>query len=156
MTQTHRLSAMSVYRYKAQETGAGFQPALYLLAHQYRYEGSIFNQVAQDLRVDMRNYWRPDEAFLKRRNKVQLQQIVTDSGCFQKFGNVAGYKKKELVTSMSKHFQHVLTLESPNADELKATFWIPEAMAFPAIDPDADHPDLKTDQDGDDYLYYMP
>ena len=101
------------------------------------YEGSIFNQVAQDLRVDMRNYWRPDEAFLKRRNKVQLQQIVTDAGCFQKFGNVAGYKKKELVTSMSKHFQHVLTLESPNADELKATFWIPEAMAFPAIDPDA-------------------
>ena len=101
------------------------------------YEDSIFNQVAQDLRVDMRNYWRPDEAFLKRRNKVQLQQIVTDAGCFQKFGNVAGYKKKELVTSMSKHFQHVLTLESPNADELKATFWIPEAMAFPAIDPDA-------------------
>lgn len=101
------------------------------------YEGSIFNQVAQDLRVDMRNYWRPDEAFLKRRNKVQLQQIVTDAGCFQKFGNVAGYKKKELVTSMSKHFQQVLTLESPNADELKATFWIPEAMAFPAIDPDA-------------------
>ena len=101
------------------------------------YEDSIFNQVAQDLRVDMRNYWRPDEAFLKRRNKVQLQQIVTDSGCFQKFGNVAGYKKKELVTSMSKHFQQVLTLESPNAEELKATFWIPEAMAFPAIDPDA-------------------
>lgn len=101
------------------------------------YEGSIFNQVAQDLRVDMRNYWRPDEAFLKRRNKVQLQQIVTDAGCFQKFGNVAGYKKKELVTSMSKHFQQVRTLESPNADELKATFWIPEAMAFPAIDPDA-------------------
>ena len=101
------------------------------------YEGSIFNQVAHDLRVDMRNYWRPDEAFLKRRNKVQLQQIVTDAGCFQKFGNVAGYKKKELVTSMSKHFQQVLTLESPNADELKATFWIPEAMAFPAIDPDA-------------------
>ena len=101
------------------------------------YEDSIFNQVAQDLRVDMRNYWRPDEAFLKRRNKVQLQQIVTDAGCFQKFGNVAGYKKKELVTSMSKHFQQVLTLESPNAEELKATFWIPEAMAFPAIDPDA-------------------
>ncbi len=37
---------------------------------------------------------------------------------------------------MSKHFQHVLTLESPSEDELKATFWIPEAMAFPAIDPD--------------------
>ena len=101
------------------------------------YEGSIFNQIAQDLRVDMRNYWRPDEAFLKRRNKVQLQQIVTDAGCFQKFGNVAGYKKKELVTSMSKHFQHVLALESPSEDELKAAFWIPEAMAFPAIDPDA-------------------
>lgn len=45
---------------------------------------------------------------------------------------------------MSKHFQHVLTLESPNEDELKATFWIPEAMAFPAIDPDAKQDELDT------------
>ena len=98
---------------------------------------SLFNKVALDLNVDMRNYWRPDEAFLKRRNKVQLASIIHDAGCSQKFGNGNGYKKKELVASMAKHFQHVMTLEAPSADELKAQFWLPEAMQFPAINPDA-------------------
>ncbi len=98
---------------------------------------SLFNKVAIDLNVDMRNYWRPDEAFLKRRNKAQLQQVITDSGSSLKIGNAAGYKKKDLVASMAKHFSHVMTLEAPNEDELKAIFWLPEAMAFPAIDPDA-------------------
>ncbi len=98
---------------------------------------SLFNKVATDLQVDMRNYWRPDEAFLKRRNKAQLQQVITESGSSLKIGNAASYKKKDLVASMAKHFSHVMTLEAPNEDELKAIFWLPEAMAFPAIDPDA-------------------
>ena len=100
------------------------------------YEDSISNHVANALKVDMREQWRPDEAFLKRRNKEQLQGIIQDAGCSLKFGNGQGYKKGELVDSMAKHFAHVLTLESPSADELKAQFWIPEAMQFPAIDPD--------------------
>lgn len=100
-------------------------------------EGSIFNRVAADLGVDMRDYWRPDESFLKRRNKAQLQQIITDSGCSNLFGSVAGWKKKELVSKLAIHFQSVITLEAPDEDALKAIFWIPEAMAFPAIDPDA-------------------
>ncbi len=104
-------------------------------------EGSIFNQIALDLDVDMKNYWRPDEPFLKRRNKVQLQQIITEAGCSIKFGNAAGHKKKDLVTAMAKHFQHVLTLEAPTEDDLKATYWLPEAMQFPAIDPDAKKPE---------------
>lgn len=107
-------------------------------------ENSLFNKVARDLNVDMRNYWRPDEAFLKRRNKLQLSSIIHEAGCSQKFGNGNGYKKKDLVDSMSKHFQHVLTLESPTEDELKAQFWLPEAMQFPAIDPDATtEPDVE-------------
>jgi len=47
-----------------------------------------------------------------------------------------------LVSSMAKHFAHVLTLESPSADELKTQFWIPEALQFPAIDLD----NAKTDE----------
>ena len=34
---------------------------------------SIFNRVALTLKTDMRDYWRPDHAFLSRRNKMQLQ-----------------------------------------------------------------------------------
>ena len=100
------------------------------------FDDSIANHVANALSVDMRENWRPDEAFLKRRNKEQLATLIKEAGCSGKFGNGQGYKKGELVDLMAKHFAHVLTLESPNADELKAQFWIPEAMQFPAIDPD--------------------
>lgn len=113
---------------------------------------SLFNKIAADLKVDMRDYWRPDEAFLKRRNKEQLLKIISEAGCSQKYGSAAGYKKKELVSSMAKHFQHVLTLEAPNEDELKATFWIPEAMQFPAINPDAkDEPEEEDFEESADF-----
>ena len=113
---------------------------------------SLFNKIAADLNVDMRDYWRPDEAFLKRRNKEQLLKIISEAGCSQKYGSAAGYKKKELVSSMAKHFQHVLTLEAPNQDELKATFWIPEAMQFPAINPDAkDEPEEEDFEESADF-----
>ena len=101
------------------------------------YEDSVSNHVANALKVDMREQWQPDEAFLKRRNKEQLHSIIQNAGCSSKYGTAQGYKKGELVDSMAKHFAHVLTLEFPTADELKAQFWIPEAMQFPAIDPDA-------------------
>lgn len=121
------------------------------------YADRLFNKVATDLNVDMRNYWRPDEAFLKRRNKEQLQKIISEAGCTQKYGSAAGYKKKELVSSMAKHFHSVLTLEAPTEDDLKATFWIPEAMQFPAIDPDAqqeepedDYEDLESFEDDEE------
>ena len=114
------------------------------------YEDSVSNHVANALKVDMREQWRPDEPFLKRRNKEQLHGIIQNAGCSLKYGTAQGYKKSELVTSMAKHFAHVLTLESPSADELKTQFWIPEAMQFPAIDPDSvqvDEPEIIEDHD---------
>jgi len=114
------------------------------------HEDSVSNHVANALKVDMRGAWRPDEPFLKRRNKEQLHGIIQNAGCSLKYGTAQGYKKGELVTSMAKHFAHVLTLESPSADELKTQFWIPEAMQFPAIDPDnaqTDEPKNIGDED---------
>lgn len=116
------------------------------------YEDSVSNHVAQALRVDMRENWRPEEAFLKRRNKEQLSIIINEAGCFLKFGNGQGYKKGELVEAMAKHFAHVLTLEAPSADELKAIFWIPEAMQFPAIDPDRVVETPQNDEDDEDAI----
>ena len=65
-----------------------------------------------------------------------MQPLSRKQGVQASLVTAQGYKKGELVDLMAKHFAHVLTLESPNADELKAQFWIPEAMQFPAIDPD--------------------
>lgn len=56
-------------------------------------EGNLFNKIAKDLAVDMRDYWRPDEGFLKRRNKVQLQALMNESGASSKLASAAEYKK---------------------------------------------------------------
>ncbi|MAF98642.1 MAG: hypothetical protein CMH26_08415 [Micavibrio sp.] len=98
----------------------------------------------------MRENWRPDGMLLTPYDptiKEQLSAIINEAGCSLKFGNGQGYKKGELVEAMAKHFAHVLTLEAPSADELKAMFWIPEAMQFPAIDPDMKNETPSHDED---------
>lgn len=100
-------------------------------------EDSPFNRVAKDLNVDMRDYWTPDEAFLNRRNKAQLEQILAASGAKKKFGNLLQGKKADLVKKLAKHFQSLLTKKTLTGEEKQTRDWLPEAMFFPAIDPDA-------------------
>ncbi len=119
------------------------------------YEDSLFNKIAQDLSVDMRDYWRPDEGFLKRRNRVQLQQIINEAGASAYYGSAANYKKGELVTSMTKYFQRAKTDKATDTEKLAAS-WLPEAMAFPAIDPDYKEPEsieMDDDFEGEDEAF---
>ena len=53
------------------------------------------------------------------------------------FGNGGGYKKAELVSAMARYFRKVRSMSSPADDQRKAKDWLPEAMQFPATDPDA-------------------
>jgi ParB family transcriptional regulator, chromosome partitioning protein len=98
---------------------------------------SIFNAVATDLGVSMRNHWQPDAAFLSRRTQAQLLVIARECGYAEGRGNLAGYKKSELVTGLVKHFENARLAADPNPVQLKAREWVPDAMRFPAIDPDA-------------------
>ena len=95
-------------------------------------ENTLFNAVAMDLKVDMRDFWTPDEGFLKRRNKAQLQEVINESGNQKHFHNIDKFKKGEIVKSLGSVFAKAETLEAPDADELKSVFWLPEAMSFPA------------------------
>ena len=90
-------------------------------------EESFFNQVACDLGVDMRQWWRPDTAYLKRRTKAQLLEIVTDSGAAETFGSVAKATKAELITALSTYFA---------SDTEEARNWLPGVMHFPAAPHD--------------------
>lgn len=108
------------------------------------HEGSLFNKIAKDLAVDMRDYWRPDEGFLKRRNKVQLQALMNESGASVKLASAAEYKKGELVKTLTKFFQTAKKAKKPNESDHKVNGWLPEAMNFPAIDPD--HKDAMTEE----------
>lgn len=100
------------------------------------YEASLFNRIAKDLGVDMRDYWTADKGFLKRRNKVQLQQIMNESGASETLASAAEYKKGDLVGRLTKYFAKAKKAKKPTDAEVKARNWLPEAMQFPAIDPD--------------------
>lgn len=101
------------------------------------YEDSLFNRVAQDLKVDMASCWIPDEQFLKRRNLSQLKTIISESKLTRIFGNGDGYKKASLVKSLAERFKSIRTSKDIHEDEQAARDWLPEAFQFPAIDPDA-------------------
>jgi ParB family chromosome partitioning protein len=85
----------------------------------------------------MRDFWTPDEAFLNRRNKAQLEKLLTDSGTKKKFSSLIQGKKAELVKKLAKYFQSLLTKKKLTDEEQQTRNWLPEAMLFPAIDPDA-------------------
>ncbi len=97
---------------------------------------SLFNLVAQDLNIDMRNHWIPDEAFLKRRTMDQLKAIIKESGLTTRINATTGTKKGELVKALEKNFKRIKALEKPKKGEQKAANWLPSVFEFPAIDPD--------------------
>jgi ParB family chromosome partitioning protein len=98
---------------------------------------SLFNRVARDLAVDMRNHWTPDRSFLERRTRDQLVGIATDCGYAEGTGQVSSYKKADLVNCLIRHFQTARTAAAPTPAQQKARDWLPEAMLFPAVDADA-------------------
>jgi len=98
---------------------------------------TLFNRVAQDLGVDMKNHWTPDRSFLERRNRSQLVAVAKACGYADGRSVIDGYKKAELVSGLLNHFAEAFAAETPSAAQAKAVAWLPEAMAFPAIDPDA-------------------
>lgn len=100
---------------------------------------SLFNRVARDLGADMRNHWKPDRAFLDRRTREQLAAIAVDCGYAVSAASVRSYKKAELVNALLRHFASAHAASESSPAQIKARQWLPEAMLFPAIDPDASH-----------------
>tara|TARA_B100000965_G_scaffold215949_2_gene180607 strand:+ start:11828 stop:13588 length:1761 start_codon:yes stop_codon:yes gene_type:complete len=100
---------------------------------------SLFNRVAADLEIDMRDYWRPDEAFLTRRRKDQLEDIAKESGASARMGRMKDYTKKQMVAALVKHFEASRNA-SDNAPEheRKGCDWLPGAMLFPAVTADSE------------------
>ncbi len=98
---------------------------------------SLFNRVARDLSVDMKNHWRPDAAFFGKRTRDQLVSIAIECGYAEGKGQVSSYKKADLVNCLIRHFQNAKAAAEPTPAQIKAREWLPEAMLFPAVDRDA-------------------
>lgn len=120
-------------------------------------EMSLFNAVATDLKIDMRNHWRPDADFLNRRTREQLVAIAQECGYAEGLSGLHSWKKSELVNGLLRHFEQARAAGAPTDAQRKALSYLPEAMLFPAVDPDAtagessaDEPPCETDADADD------
>lgn len=114
---------------------------------------SLFNRVARDLAVDMKSHWRPDVAFLGKRNREQLVAVALGSGYTDNAGQLSAYKKADLVNALARFFEAAKAASDPTEQQTKALAWLPEAMLFPAVDPnmsteeevDEDHDDSDTE-----------
>jgi hypothetical protein len=52
-------------------------------------------------------------------------------------GRVASYKKADLVNCLIRHFESACAAATPTPAQQKARQWLPDALLFPAVDPDA-------------------
>lgn len=102
---------------------------------------SLFNRVAADLDVDMRQHWRPDATFLAGRRKDQLADIAAEAGAESRLGSGKQCTKTAYVAGLVRHFERCRGVgEDASADDVKGRDWLPGAMAFPAR-ADAPEPD---------------
>lgn len=117
---------------------------------------SLFNRVAADLGVAMRDGWVPDEAFLTRRRKDQLEAIAKESGAIARLGRMKDYGKTQLAAALARHFQRCAEGDTTIPEEMRnrANAWLPDAMRFPAVTADApaepEAEDVEADGQDDD------
>ena len=81
-------------------------------------------------------------------NTASVLIADTESGLAARLGHPSEMKKAELVRKLAGQFQRVHDLSNPAGDDLKAHDWLPDAMRFPAVDPDA--PNAVSDSPEDD------
>ena len=106
---------------------------------------SLFNAVAQDLEVKMRDHWMPDRVFFEKRTRDQLIEIAKECGYADGRSALSSYKKSELVSGLNRFFADAQSAADPSPAQEKARIWLPEVMLFPAVDHDAQ--DIQAPED---------
>lgn len=99
-------------------------------------EASLFNQVAQDLGVTMREWWTPDDTFLAGLQRTNLEQVAIESGASMRMGRLASMRKADLVRALARNFERTADPEAElDEHDRKGREWLPGAMRFPAETP---------------------
>lgn len=94
-------------------------------------EASLFNRVAGDLAVAMRDWWMPDVEFLGMLRREQLQAIAESIGGSAQFPGLKTWKKTELVQALAREFAAVPEMVNGSERTLCQT-WTPGPFQFPA------------------------
>lgn len=65
---------------------------------------SLFNRIAVDLRLAMREWWMPDAEFLTLLRKDQLETVAVESGALLRMAKLKSYGKKQMVDALAQYF----------------------------------------------------
>jgi len=96
-------------------------------------EESLFNQVAQGLALDMRDWWTPDTAFLSALRRKQLLTVGEDCGAMARFTTMKTWSKTELVQGLAREFAGAVAPDAPDGKDVQISrTWLPGLMRFPA------------------------
>ena len=103
-----------------------------ITAHLQRRTELVWH-LADELGVEVRRYWRPDERWLSGYQKIQLAQLVQELGGPTYAATVDGKKKSELVAELAKLFTDAAEgrLEDAKLAE-KVNCWLPSNMREPS------------------------
>jgi ParB family chromosome partitioning protein len=95
-------------------------------------EKSMFNRVAADVGLALRDWWTPDEEFLALMRKDQLEAVAIESGASLHMGKFKDYSKKELVSALARYFERTADPTATlDEHDQRGRVWLPGAMAFP-------------------------
>ena len=96
-------------------------------------EDSMFNRVAADLQITLRDWWVPDEDFLELMRKDQLESIAIESGASLHMGKFKDYSKRELIRALVRYFGRTADPAATlDEHDQRGRVWLPGAMSFPA------------------------
>jgi hypothetical protein len=90
-------------------------------------------RLAEELGVEMRRYWRPDERWLSGYQKIQLAQLVLELGGPMYAATADQKKKSELVAELAKLFTDAAEGRLEDAKvAAKVNSWLPSNLREPS------------------------
>lgn len=95
---------------------------------------SLFNRIAAELGVNMREWWIPDAPFLSLLRREQLLMMALECGAMSRVQGLTSKPKSEVVEDIAKHFLASAHMEQPDDAAKAANQWLPGVFMFPAAD----------------------
>jgi ParB family transcriptional regulator, chromosome partitioning protein len=96
-------------------------------------DDSLFNRIAVELGLNMREWWVPDATFLSSLRREQLLMVALECGAMSRIQGLTSRSKTEAVAELAQHFVAASLPDAPDDDVTRAANqWLPGLFKFPA------------------------
>ena len=94
---------------------------------------SLFNRIAANSGVNVRDWWKPDDPFLSLLTREQLLAVAAECGAAEHLTGMNGWTKKRMVKELAIYFETHADPESLPDNDRRACDWLPGLLRFPAV-----------------------